>query len=252
MPAGKAAVTGGLAWAKRRTLHFGVSVRSMRRYSKPTTPTLTGDGLKECREALRFIFKIYNIDCANIAPTGTERRKALNKIKITARRLSDDKSWTSAGELLTALDTPDLDARKLVYRQLSAKGHDPLQFKKMLRNWRILSPFADDWLPVLIELATLDVEALVPAGGRFPDPGLATAVANLVPIWKRVTGRTAGPISADRVGDRKKCPFAEWLAEMHGLLGVPQPPVGRVLDIVLIVETQKNPVPVTAGASGDK
>ena len=89
-------------------------------------------------------------------------------------------------------------------------------------------------------------------GGCFPDPGLANAIANLVPIWKRVTGRTAGPISVDRVGDRKKCPFADWLAEMHGLFGVAHPPVGRVLDIVRLVESRKNPAPVKASASGDK
>ena len=136
MPAGKAAVTGGLAWAKRRTLHFGVSVRSMRRYSKPKTLALTRDDIKECRRELRFTFKIYSIDCARVAPTATERRKALNRIKATARRLRDDKSWSLAGELLTALDTPDLDARKSAYRQLSAKGYQPLQFKKTLRDWR--------------------------------------------------------------------------------------------------------------------
>ena len=251
MPAGKAAVKGGLAWAK--PLHLGVSVRSMRRYSKPKTPALLVDGLRECRKALRLTFKIYNIDCAKVAPTATERRKTLNKIKTAARRLRKDKSWLSAGELLTALDTPDRDARTLAYGQLSAKGYLPLQFKKRLRDWPGLSSFPEDCLPALTELAALDVEALVPVGGRFPDPGLANAVARLIPIWKKVTGRTAGPISADFVGDRKKYPFADWLAEMHGLLGVAQPPVGRVLDIVRrMVETQKNPAPVTAEKDGNK
>jgi hypothetical protein len=243
MPAGKARVTGGIAWAK--PLHFGVSVRSMRQYSKPKTAPLASAALRECRQNLRHAFLIYSIDCANNAPTATERRKTLKKIKTTARLLMNDKSRLSAGELLTALDAPDLEARKLAYRQLSARGYQPLQFKKTLRDWRVLSPFPEDCLPALAELAGLDVEALVPAGGRFPDPGLANAVAKLVPIWKEVTGRTAGAISANKECDRKKCPFADWFFEMCARLEIAQPPVGRITDIVRLVEAQKNPAPVT-------
>ena len=241
---GKAAVSCGLAWSTRRSLPFGINIRSMRGYSKSATPKLTVAELRECRQNLRFAFRIYAIDCANSAPTATERRKTLAKIKTAARRLDNDRTWASAGELLTALDTRDLDARKLVYAQLAANGCDPLLFKKTLLNWSIRSPFPSDCSSVVSELSNLHVEALVPARGRFPDPGLAKAVAALVPIWKKVTSRTAGLISQDREGERKKCPFASWLVEMHGLLDVAQPPVGRVVDIVRMVETQKNQVPI--------
>lgn len=258
MPAGKAGVTGGVAWAKR--VHFGVNVRSMRRYAKPRTPALTVAELREHRRALRFTFKIYSIDCANQAPTATERRNALTKIKTPARRLADERSWSSADTLLTTLDTADLDARRLVYRQLTKKGLDPLQFKKTLRNWHILSSFPEDCLPVVDELANLDVEDLVPAAGRFPDPGLAKAVAALVPIWKRVTGRAARPTSVGTAAlrsagmerDQKKHPFADWLSEMHALLEVAQPPVGRIVDIVRAVEARKNPAPVSREKNADK
>jgi hypothetical protein len=140
---------------------------------------------------------------------------------------------------LTALDTPDLDARKLAYGQLTARGHTPLQLKRTLRHWPTAPRFPESGaVEAASDLANLDIDALAPVGGRFPDPGLAKLVVSLVSNWETVTGRTARLVSVEK-GVRKKCPFADWLAEMHDLLGVPRPPVGRVIDIVRGVERSK-------------
>ena len=148
---------------------------------------------------------------------------------------------------MTALDTPDLDARKLVYRELGAKGHNPVQFKKTLRYWPPASAGTHhEVMSVAKVLANLDVDKLSPSGGKFPDPKLANLVVKVVPIWKSVTGRSAGPISADKIGDTKKSPFADWLNEMHDLILVAHPPPGRIVDIVRWIESPKKPAPVTA------
>jgi hypothetical protein len=234
-------------------LHFGVNARSMRRYAKLKVPALSIADLQQCRDHIRFAFEIYRIDCATAAPTMTERRKALAKIKNAAGWLAAHRGRLAAWDLLTVLDTPDLDARRLVYSHLTAKGHNPLQFKKALRHWPIAPRLPDiRVVSAAVDLAALDVDALAPlrprgsAGfGGFRDPGLANLVLRVVSIWKRVTGRTAGTVSLDKVGDEKMCPFADWLAEMHDLLGVAQPAVGRVIDIVRQIERAEKPAPVT-------
>jgi hypothetical protein len=243
VPAGKATVSGGVAWGKR--LHFGLNMRSMRRYAKPTVAALSLAELTKYRRDLRWAFRIYAIDCVNLAPTGTVRRKGLRKIGAAAARLVLTPNHATADELLTALDTPDLDARRLAYTAMTTKGHEPVQVKRRLRHWTIASSVDDVAIAAARELANLDVEALAPVGGRFPDPGLAHLVASLIPIWEKVTRRTAGLVSIDKEGEKKKCPFGDWLDEMHALLDVPRPPVGRIVDIVRLAERSKNPAPVT-------
>jgi hypothetical protein len=202
--------------------------------------------LRQCRDGIRRALKIYRIDCASTAPTMTERRKAIARIKNAAGRLATNKSRSAAWDLLTALDTPDLDARKLAYGQLTARGHTPLPLKRTLRHWPTAARLPESGaVAAASDLANLDIDALAPVGGRFPDPGLAKLVVSLVSNWETVTGRTARPVSVDKECERKKCPFADWLAEMHDLLGVPRPPVGRVIDIVRGVERSKHKAPAT-------
>ena len=244
MPAGKAARSGGFAKATR--LHFGISIRSLRRYAKKRVAIPGRADAKELRQGLRFAFRIYMIDCASPAPTGTQRRKSLRNITAAAARLISRPNRRTADDLLTALDTPDLDARKVAYSALTAKGYEPLEFKRRLRHWRIAPSTNSSATGAANELASLNVEALAPVGGRFPDSGLARLIASLVPIWTTVTGRTAGLISASN-DDVKTCPLADWLHEMLDLLGLPRPPVGRVVDIVRLIERAKNPAPVTSG-----
>jgi hypothetical protein len=134
----------------------------------------------------------------------------------------------------------------LAYIALTTKGHEPFHLKRKLRHWTIGSSVDDVTIAATKVLANLDVEALAPVGGRFPDPGLAQLVASLIPVWGKVTRRTAGLISIDKEGEKKKCPFGDWLGEMHDLLGVRRPLVGRVVDIVRLAERSKNPEPVTS------
>jgi hypothetical protein len=233
MPAGKIAVSGGVG--PLLYLPYGVSINSMRpRYAKQGVNPPDCQEIQHLRRYLRDTFKLYALDCRRSPPTATERRQALRRIKAAAERVVSMPNSATAGHLLTALETPDLDARKLVYRPLTAAGHNPLQFKRRLRHWTIASPADHDVIGSAMVLANLDVEALVPVGGRFPDPSLAHLVTSLIPIWTKITGRTAGLIKADLVGDAKECPFADWLGEMHDLLGAARPPLGRVIDIVRI------------------
>jgi hypothetical protein len=209
---------------------------------------LKREDAKKLRHSLRSAFQIYMIDCATPAPTGTQRRKELRKIRAAARRLAAHPNWRAADGLLKALDTPDLDARIVAYKVLTAKGYTPFQFKRTLRHWTITSSAESSDIAAANELASLDIQALAPAGGRFPDPGLAHLVASLIPIWTVVTGRTAGLVSVDVVDNVKRCPFAEWLNAMHQRLGVAQPPLGRVVDIGRWVKRSKNPAPVQGNA----
>jgi len=230
MPAGKAAVAGGTLLIL--PLPYGVNIRSMRRHSKPNAQTLSVSELKNYRKALRFAFKIYRIDCARPAPTGTERQKTLGAIKSAARRFADSGKPLWADRLLTALDTPDLDARRLAYRALQAKGYPPIEVKRMLVDVYARHASPDACLLPARALADIEIAELSPTGGRFPDPGLAKLVTALIPVWERVTGRTAGLTSVDEVGDQKTSRFAAWLCEQCSLLEIELPPVGRVVDIV--------------------
>ena len=201
MPAGKINLSGGIA--PRPYIHFGVNIRSLRRYAKSRVATPSRAEVKWLRRNLRDTFEIYMIDCATIAPTATERRKTLMRIKSSAARLVSMPNSATASDLLKALETQDFDALKLAYRALTATGHKPFQIKRRLRQWTIASSVDLVVIEAAKELTNLDIEALVPVGGRFPDPGLAHLVASLIPIWKTVTDRTAGLDSIDKVGEKK-------------------------------------------------
>ncbi len=236
MPAGKVGVSGRAAFARRASLHYGVNIRSVRQYKKSNVANIAAADIKRLRRDLRLLFTIYDIDCATAAPTVTERRKTLKKIKTSATRLVESgnpkQSWKWAGKLLEALNSSDRNTVALVYKQFSASGREIIQFKKLLLNQSVKSELPDHCLKTAKELAALDEEILAPTGGGFRDPGLAKLVAGLVPIWKVVTGRTASLISTNAEGELKKCLFAEWLTKMFGHMKLEKPPVGRVIDIV--------------------
>ena len=61
----------------------------------------------------------------------------------------------------------------------------PVQIKKRLRHWTIV---------LSVDLVVIEAAKVL----ATPDPGLAHPVASLIPIWKRITGRMAAPISADK------------------------------------------------------
>ena len=142
--------------------------------------------------------------------------------------LFERQNLPNAYALLAALGSRDYGALNLAYRVLIANGHEPQRLKRRLRHLTIISSIDRAAIAAGAKvLADLDLEALVPVSGRFPDPALAHLVAALVP-----TGRTAGLVSIDKEGDKKKCPFADWLGEMHDFLRVPSPPAARAVDIV--------------------
>jgi hypothetical protein len=59
------------------------------------------------------------------------------------------------------------------------------------------------WLPWIDALAELDVAAVVPAKGtRWPDPALPHLVDSLMPVWTRVTGKSA--LSTKKIGSGKR------------------------------------------------
>jgi hypothetical protein len=173
MPAGKAAVTGGVSWAMR--LHFGVSIRSLRRYAKPRVAILKREDAKKLRHSLRSAFQIYMIDCATPAPTGTQRRKELRKIRAAARRLAAHPNWRAADGLLKALDTPDLDARIVAYKVLTAKGYTPFQFKRTLRHWTITSSAESSDIAAANELAQPRHPGARARGRSVPGPRVGSS-----------------------------------------------------------------------------
>jgi hypothetical protein len=229
MPAGKAGVVAGAVWIER--LPHAVNIRSLRQWTKPGTRRLAVDEIKELRETLRFAFSRYRIDCRRLQQTPTERRQTIRKIGTAAQRFAKTPNWSWADKLLFNLDT-DRSADTIIRRHLGVAGKDWLLFKKGLRDVVAVSAPPNKYLPTVRQLANIDLNALAPLGGRWRDPGLPGLVATLVPIWKRVTGRTAGLVSVGKDCETKKCLFANWLGEMLGKIGIRPPPVGRVVDIV--------------------
>jgi hypothetical protein len=184
---------------------------------------------------------------------------ALGKIKNAAAKFIEPKSrkrlW--AERLLEYLIESDVHTNKLLYLDVSTHGHGPagvIALKNQLRELfsRSIYPhesppipgtisqaeldrlveFMLSGFPVVKVLANINIDALVPSSGRWPDPALANLVAGVKPIWRRVTGRTAGLISRDRSGDAKDCPFANWLVGLLEQAKIGRPPLGRIVDIV--------------------
>lgn len=230
MPAGKLALRGGVGF--RPHVPDGISIRSLQRYAKPRAKITDPREVEKLENDLCFAFRRYITYRAAIAPTATERRKMLTRIKTSATRLVSARNRPNAWGLLDALDAPDHGTRDLVYRVLRT---NPLLFKQRLRHWASASAGDPLAMAVTIEtanrLAGLDIEGLVPESGRFPDPALASLVKSLIPVWKKVTGRSALPTKADDT-DAKKSLFADWLGETHGLMGIAAPSLWSVTDIV--------------------
>jgi hypothetical protein len=255
MPAGKLGPSGGHSFIL--PLPYTVNVRSLRKRAKRTTPPPTVRDLRECRRILRKSVSIYRIACATPQPTATEQRRSLSMIKTAARRFIKGPSKAWADKLLNYLEAADANSRSIINREVIAHGHPSnalITTKRLLRELFLQSIYPDEAMPtrrdisrasadkiqvfrsrgypVVRLLADMEIDALVPGSGRWPDPALANLVANLQPLWRRITGRTAALISKDKVGELKQCHFADWLGELLERAGLPRPPVGRVVDIV--------------------
>ncbi len=180
----------------------------------------------------------------------------LEKIKTAAGNFikRGNKLW--ADRLLDYLDEADLDTRSILYREVASHGYNStavIAMKRELADLFCPSIYPDESLPiagavsrasmdrivafvtgafsVVRVLANIEVNVLVPASGRWPDPALANLVAGLEPTWRRVTGRTAALISKEK-GCLTQCAYADWLGELLEKIGLPGPPVGLVVEVV--------------------
>ena len=259
MAGGKASVSGGGAWVI--PLPFTISVRSMRLRAKAGIPPLTVFELRKDRKDLRYAFKIYRIACATAIPTPTERRKMLGRIATAARNLAKasptafkrgtftgQRRW--ANRLTDEIKAADKSTIAIITRDVGR--HNWERFRKDLSSVAASLPGqanedndSPEYLSTVQHMANINIDDCAPTSARWPDPPLASLVTATAPIWKRITGRTAGLISTDNGGDSKASPFADWLKELLAKLGLPSPPVGRVVDIIR--HNLKNPAPITGG-----
>ena len=133
MPAGKIPLSSGVG--SSQYLPYGVSLRSLQPYAPRRVP-ISCQEAQRLRRYLRDAFKIYAIERINTAPTATERRKTLSRIKTSALCLIEKDNLPSAYALLAALKSRDYDALRLAYRAITAKGHMPFhQIKRRLPLW---------------------------------------------------------------------------------------------------------------------
>ena len=242
MPAGKLAAVAGPVWTKR--LPYGVNVRAMRSHRPTKTPRPRPDAaaLKKWRQTLRYAFDRYRVDFGRVHPTATELRESLLRIGVAAQRyaMAGDMKW--ADRLLGYLDGGS-NAATLIRREIGISGPDWLGFKRQLRAVYAVHAAPRESIDVARRIAGIDTEKYAPERGPWRDPALFRLVSVLAPLWEEITGRTAAQSTVDRIEESKEFRFAAWLAEMHALIGVPNPPAGRVLDIVLRQE-KENPASV--------
>jgi hypothetical protein len=243
MPAGRLGTSGGVEWSP--PLSYAINIRSLRRRRKPGTPPLTVTEMRELRGILRDHVRAYRMTHTNAA-TATERRKALAKVKVAAARFvasagASRRSW--AVKLLNHIAACDLETIQTLMKEIKPSG---CRFWLMKKHLQLASSALWAWppdvcLPAVRALAAMDVGIILPKGlrGRWPDPALATLVANMAPVWERVTGRSARPVSKDAVCPEQIHPFAEWLGDMVSRIGADPPPSGRVADIALAVKRDR-------------
>jgi hypothetical protein len=235
---------------RRSRVSYGINVRSVRSFAKPNTPALARNELRTFRCKLREVVKFYQLAHAEPLPAPTYRRNLLAKVKTAAARLSKNpgsKEWAKRLAKYIQAARTERGAETLLTKAL-ARGTGQ-RFGKLTALLGELDAivrlagvpegaaaradrFARNWLPRIGVLADLKVEDAVPISELLPDPGLPNLIADLEPIWRRVTGRTVALVSKDKEGGSKQCPFADWLGGLLEKAGLPRPPTGRVVDIV--------------------
>jgi hypothetical protein len=242
VPVGKLGAVAGPVWTGH--LPHGINVTSMRLHQPAKTPKPRPDAaaIKKWRKTLRDAFRRYRIDLGRLHPTATQFRESLLRIKTAARRyaVAGDIKW--ADRFLSYLDG-DLNAATLVRREIGISGLDWLEFKRELQAVYAVHAAPRESKDVARRIAGIDIDKHDAERGPWRDPALFRLVSVLAPVWEEVTGRTAAQSTVDRIEELKEFRFAMWLAEMHALIGVPNPPAGRALDVVLR-QKKENPASV--------
>jgi hypothetical protein len=229
MPSGKPGAIAGAVSVER--LSQNISIRSMRRHAKKGHVAITVTELKQLRRKLRDAFTIYRIDMGRTQVTPTEQRRLLAKIVVAAKHFERASTWAWADKLLSHLEA-ERSIETIARRASGLASRDWLTMKKDLRSMSASAPPSDDLAVLVAGLSEIDIDAVVPTGAKWRDPGLVRLVLALAPIWRRVTGRSDKLVSVDRSNDEKRNFFAEWLNQAQRAIGVQETPVRQINDVL--------------------
>jgi hypothetical protein len=242
MPAGKLGAIASAVWVK--PLSHGISVRSLKcfRSARKVKKKPDAAAIRQRRKRLRNAFRRYLVDCSQVHPTATELRKSVSAIVKAAQRFVASPTWKLADDLLTRLEI-NRNVETVIRQGLRISGAEWVLLKREMRRQLAVgvvpgeSPAAVAERSVRIAglvllMARFDVAMVAPESGRWADPALFRLVSVLAPLWKEVTGRAAGPLSDNWGKEGRQFLFADWLEEMHCLIGFEAPLRGRILDSV--------------------
>lgn len=240
MPAGRLGAIPGPVWTRnlddtvvmRSSLSYAVNMRSLKPYRSARKVKKQPDAtaISEWRRRLRDAFRRYQVDCAQGHPTATELRKRVAEIIKAARRFIESPTPDLADKLLECLEL-DWNAQAAVRKWLGVRPADWIRFKRELRDLYAKHKLpGESALAVVIRISRIETKKLAPKSGPWRDPALFRLVSVLVPLWREVTGRAAGPLSDNWGKGGRQFLFADWLGEMHRLIGFEAPPRERILD----------------------
>ncbi len=229
MPGGKVRIRGAVGHS--RVAPRNINISSLNDYIREGTAPIRVPERLDLASRLKTATNRLQIRCkkAAVAHTPTELRSQIAKVQRWAKRICSKKDSSQSREKLIVAIGASLALQDLLHGHLRRSGMD---LYKQLTNLndsiefepskRIPNKNIQKVDPLFLRiLAELNPKSLVPKG-RWPDPDLAMFVGELIPIWERVTGRSAS--STDKA-DRKASKFGEWvrhlLAELR--LSVRQP-----------------------------
>lgn len=254
-----------LTAVRRSRVSYAINVKSARKYASDDAGKLTVAEIRKLRPKLREAVRQYQVAHASPIPTPTARRVTLNAIKTAAGRLLEARAsggW--AGRLARALQKAS-GADQDLHRRLSATiikvtGRGVSGLASLTGELEALSAtskapgaherrnrLTSEWSHHLEVLRSLDVDALAPKRTRWPDPALPALISALVPLWRRITGRSC---LATELGSEKhpnEHPlFGVWTGEIVRVAGLPAPGEWAIWDIANRLELDFQKIPSLA------
>lgn len=204
----------------------GPYIDSALKQRKRNQPPLSSAEVAELNQCLNASLARYCLHLQTGQDTPTERRRALMKLQLAARTFLERPIDVGEREkLANALLNLSRSTYDFLYREARAAGRkvghdvDLVQLKKALADDEELSRLN---LLAISFLEGVDIDELVPVRTKFRDPALVQLVADLVPIWKKATGRSECRISVQS-SSTKSHPFAKWLMLLLKGLAYPTP-----------------------------